>query len=141
MLLGTMSVTRTCFLLDTKSPALLGSLHAACTRRLFAPVSIFRFVDFVLVLLILRAIDRVRVVGQGLDSVVVGIRVEWWWNVRRIQYNCEGVWVLLVLGFGFQRRVRVQAAPRRRVHMGTRASARIGDLGVRQGFVDSVSWT
>jgi hypothetical protein len=45
--LGTMSVTRTCFLLDTKSPALLGSLHAACTRRLLAPVSIFRFVGCV----------------------------------------------------------------------------------------------
>ena len=74
--------------------------------------------------------------------MVVGIRVEWWWNVRRIQYNCEGFWILLVLGFigfGFQRRVRVQAAPRRRVHMETRASARIGDLGVRQGFVESVS--
>ena len=76
-----------------------------------------------LVLLILRAIDQVGVVGQGLDSVVVGIRAKWWWNVRRIQYNCEGFWVLLVLGFGFQRRVRLQAAPRRRVHMGTRASA------------------
>jgi hypothetical protein len=100
----------------------------------------------VLVLLILRVIDRVGIVGQGLDSVVVGIRAKWWWNVRRIQYNSEGFvfywfWVLLVLGFGFQRRVRVQAAPRRGVHMGTRASARIGDLCVRQGFVDSVSWT
>jgi hypothetical protein len=49
--------------------------------------------------------------------------------------------VLLVLVFGFQRRLRVQVAPRRRVHMETWASAQIGDLGVRQGFVDSVSWT
>ncbi|KAG0558634.1 hypothetical protein KC19_10G042600 [Ceratodon purpureus] len=74
-MLGTMSVTRTCFLLDTKSPALLGSLHAACTRRLFT------------------------------------------------------------------RRVRVEGVSKRRVHMETKASARIGDLGVRQGFVDSVGNT
>jgi hypothetical protein len=53
----------------------------------------------VLVLLILSAIDQVGIVGQGLDSVVVGISAKWWWNVRRIQYNCEGFCVLLVLGF------------------------------------------
>jgi hypothetical protein len=91
-------VTRTCFLLDTKSPALLGSLHVACTRRLLAPVSIFRFVGCVGTA-DSAAIDRVGIVGQGLYSVVVGIRAKWWWNVRRIQYNCEGFCVLLVLGF------------------------------------------
>jgi hypothetical protein len=52
--LGTMSVTRTYFLLDTRSPALLGSLHAACTRRLLALVSIFHFVGCI------GAIDSAR---------------------------------------------------------------------------------
>jgi hypothetical protein len=68
-------VTRTCFLLDTKSPALLGSLHAACTRYLLAPVSIFSFVGCVGAA-DSATIDRVGIVGQGLDSVVVGIRAK-----------------------------------------------------------------
>jgi len=69
-----MSVTRTCFLPVTKSPALLGSLHSFCSR------------------------SSGLLVGKG----------------------------------------RIRGA---KVHMEARASAMVGDLGVRRGFVDSIGNT